>query len=158
MNDNDSDTEEYAGDDPWMVAETEEDGKPIVYHVRQNIPEHVRISEFGHLICVVWEFEPVVGNGLAGANVAEEQAVFEDALDDFIEQGGDSEHMIVVTGNGRKEWLWYAKDPDTWIEGFSAALSEHPPFPVEIQGYDAEGWKVYNELKLALTRSGQAES
>ncbi|VAW02954.1 hypothetical protein MNBD_ALPHA08-2060 [hydrothermal vent metagenome] len=144
--------------DPWLVAETEEDGMPTVYRVRQNIPDHVVIEEFPHLVCVVWEFEPAVGNGMPGGEVAEQQAMFEDGLDGFIEKGGDCEHMVVVTGNGRKEWLWYVRDPDDWIEGFSEALSDLPPFPVEIQGYDGEGWRAYMELKQALTQSAEALS
>jgi len=141
--------------DPWMVAETEEDGMPMVYRVRQNIPDHVEVDEFPYLVCVVWAYEPVVDNGMPGGEVAERQATFEDALDGFIENGGDSEHMVVVTGNGRKEWLWYARDVDDWIEGFSEALSDLPPFPVEIEGYDSEGWRAYKELKQVLTQSAE---
>ncbi len=142
--------------DPWLVAETDEDGMPMIYRVRQNIPAHVDIAEFPNLICVVWEYDTAVGNGMPGGEVAEQQALFEDALDAFIEEGGASEHMVVVTGNGRKEWLWYAKNPDNWIEGFSNALNELPPFPVEIQGYEAEGWAAYKDLKQVLEESGGA--
>ncbi len=141
--------------DPWLVAETEEDGMPMVYRVRQNIPDLVKVDDFPHLVCVVWEYQTDIDNGLPDGEVAELQALFEDALDSFIEKGGDSEHMVVVTGNGRKEWLWYTKDPDDWIAGFSEALNAHPPFPVEIQGYDAEGWRAYNELKQALSQSAE---
>lgn len=139
--------------DPWLIAETDEDGLPMVYRVRQNIPSHVEISEFANLVCVVWEYDGKVANGMPSGEIAEQQAVFEDALDEFIEKGGDSEHMVVVTGNGRKEWLWYVKDPEKWIEEFSDALSGHPPFPVEIEGYEAESWRAYNELKQILSES-----
>ncbi len=155
MNDN---LDPYEGDDPWLIAETEEDGMPMIYRVRQNIPANLEISDYSHLVCVLWEYETTIANGLPGSEVAEQQEAFEDALDDFIEKDLDNEHMVIVTGNGRKEWLWYVKDPDDWIEGFSAALSGHPPFPVEIQGYDAEGWKAYNDLKQALTQSGEETS
>ncbi len=155
MNEQEQQVEEK---DPWLVAETDEDGVQMVYRVRQNIPAHVERSDFPHLVCVVWEFEPAVDNGMPGAEVAEQQALFEDALDGFIEKGGTSEHMVVVTGNGRKEWLWYAKDPDEWIEGFSEALADLPPFPVEIQGYEGENWKAYNELKQALMQGGEKPS
>jgi len=144
--------------DPWLIAETEEDGMPIIYRVRQNIPADLKIADYPHLVCVVWEYQTTIANGLPGGEVVEQQNTFEDALDDFIEKGGDSEHMVIVTGNGRKEWLWYAKDPDTWIEGFGEALSGQPPFPVEIQGYDAEGWKAYNELRQALVQRGEETS
>ena len=140
------------------MAETEEEGMPMLYRVRQNIPKQVKPADYPHLICVVWEFEATVANGMPGSDVADQQAAFEDALDGFIEEAEMSEHMVVVTGNGRKEWLWYAKDADQWIEGFSDALGNLPPFPVEIQGYDAEEWVAYKELKQALTQSGEALS
>jgi len=137
--------------DPWQVGESDEDGMVMIYRVRENIPAHVEIAQYPNLICVVWEYENKLGNGLPDSEIAEQQAVFEEALDEFIDAGGANEHMVVVTGNGRKEWLWYAKNPDHWIEGFSAALSDHPPFPVEIQGYDAEGWQAYDDLKQAMS-------
>lgn len=139
--------------DPWLVGESDNEGMLEVYRVRENIPAHVTIADYPNMICVVWEYENQLGNGMPSNEIAEQQVTFEEALDDFIETGGANEHMVVVTGNGRKEWIWYAKNPDHWIEEFSQALDGLPQFPVEIQGYDAEGWRAYNDLKEAMSDS-----
>jgi len=139
--------------DPWLVGESDEEGMPMVFRIREQIPAGVDIEQYPNMVCVVWEYANTLGNGMPSNEIAERQMAFEDALDEFIETGGANEHMIVVIGNGRKEWIWYAKNPDHWIEGFSEALKDHPPFPVEIQGYEADGWQAYNDLKQALSDS-----
>lgn len=140
-------------EDFWLVAQVEEDGVPTIYRVRDKIPAHVDIGDYPYLISVVWPYDGEADNGMPGDNVKEHQTQFEDALDPFVEKGGDNEHMVVVTGKGRKEWLWYAKDADRWIEEFSAALHEYPAFPVEIQGYAADEWRSYKTLREALKAS-----
>jgi hypothetical protein len=54
--------------------------------------------------------------------------------------------MFSVTGNGRKEWVWYVKDQDTFIEGLNRCLGGHEAFPIEIESAPAGNWDTYEDI------------
>ena len=51
---------------------------------------------------------------------------------------------LVVTGNGRKEWHWYAKNKESWMEKFKKSVESVPRFPVRIKGAHQPDWSLYN--------------
>ena len=66
------------------------------------------------------------------ADTNADHIVFEDTLIP-LDLEGYSQLMLVITGNGSKEWIWYARDFDDWIGRLNAALSGHPVYPIDIE-------------------------
>jgi hypothetical protein len=54
--------------------------------------------------------------------------------------------MFAVTGNSRKEWIWYVHDQTTFLDGLNRHLAGQEPFPIEIEVAPANGWASYNDI------------
>lgn len=54
--------------------------------------------------------------------------------------------MLVVTGNGRKEWIWYFSDLESWIDEFNNLLTNCPVYPIEIETNTDPEWSTYHNF------------
>lgn len=123
--------EASASEEVWFTATGEEAGLPMVYRSRLRPPPGIETHEFPYEIRVYWPYEPANSRGMPDAETNADHIDFEDALLPL----DDVEHsflMIVATGNGRKEWLWYARDFDAWIGRLNDLLKSHSVYPLDI--------------------------
>src|SRR5262245_2282019 len=100
-------------EDVWFTATGEEDGKPLVFRSRQNVPSGVVESNYPTLVSVFWPYKSATESGMPDEGTNDSQIILEDALQPLV-SSGVSVLMLVVTGNGRKEWHWYVSDVAKW--------------------------------------------
>lgn len=94
------------------------------------VPAGVHEADLPHRVVILWRYETDL-NGMPDADANSAQIALEDALLplDMNEMG---RQMLVVTGNNRKEWLWYVKDFDSWIAQLNKRLTTSPAYPIDI--------------------------
>ena len=129
----------------YFTATGEEDGKPLIFRSLQSIPENSVETEYPFLISIYWPYTSDGDSGMPGADTNEAQVVFEDALED-LDRTGVSHLMLVVTGNGRKEWHWYVKDVDNWMQKLNSSLAGQPTFPIQIENSHQPDWALYHRF------------
>ena len=129
----------------YFTARGEQNGNPVIYRSIENVPEGQNESDFPTLVSIYWPFNENVNNGMPDQQTNEEQVLFEDALE-TLDQNGMSHLMLVVTGNGRKEWLWYVKDADSWMAKLNELLIDHKVYPVEISISSEPSWSTYHNF------------
>ena len=56
--------------------------------------------------------------------------------------------MLVVTGNSRKEWIFYANDVSVWLERFNDLLASHPAYPIEIETDADPDWATWRGVAV----------
>ena len=57
---------------------------------------------------------------------------------------------LVSTGEGLREWTYYAASEDEFMARLNYAFAGIPEFPIEIHtAYDPE-WRVYEEFKAGV--------
>lgn len=61
--------------------------------------------------------------------------------------------MNISTGFGVREWCYYTKDRNEFIQRFNALLTGHQRYPLEIEFYDDPEWKVWHDLRFAYERA-----
>ena len=136
------------------MAEGQEDGLPVYFRFRDNAPVGVEISEFPRLMNVYWRCESPENEGMPTAALHDQMTEFEMLLDPI--EGPNLGFMVLsITGNHRKEWIWYIRNDQKFLDQLNAALSGKPPFPIEIEGADDPGWKSYLSLLDAVNDSVQ---
>lgn len=129
----------------YFTAQGEENGKPIIYRSLHAVPFGERESDFPYLINIYWAFDAESNNGLPDAISNEAQIEFENHLES-LDSNGISHLMLVVTGNGRKEWVWYVSNIESWMDEFNNLLSDCPVYPIEIENDLDPEWNTYHNF------------
>ena len=135
--------------DIWATATGSEDGLPLIFRFRQHLPVAIRSStDFPTLINVYWRYVGNDSNGMPSAEDNEQQILFEDAIDSIDEQDGLGYLMLVVTGNSRKEWIFYTNDVPAWLDRFNALLTGHAVYPIEIETSTDPDWSTWRDVAV----------
>jgi len=127
----------------YFTATGEEDGKPLIFRSIQSVPDGVKETEYPFLVSVYWPYTSENDGGMPDAATNEAQVDFEDALEN-LDGPGISHLMLVVTGNGRKEWHWYVKNVEDWMQQLNSALAGKPVFPIQIENSHQPAWSLYH--------------
>jgi len=129
----------------YFTAQGEQNGKPVIYRSLEAVPENQKELDFPNLINIYWPFEVDVNNGMPDSKSNDNQIAFEDAIES-LDKNGVSHLVLVVTGNGRKEWIWYVKDVDSWLTQLNELLKNHDVYPIEIEIEQDPDWSTYHDF------------
>lgn len=129
----------------YVTASGREDGKSILYLSLKSIPQGVEPAALPNLVSIVWRYNIVDGTGFPADDVVRAQGEFEDAID-HLDENAISRLMLVVTGNGRREWHWYVRDVDDWMDRLNRALADRPSYPIEITHSTEPDWALYRNF------------
>ena len=53
-----------ATEETWCMATGEDDGKPLVFRIRNQAPAYASKAKFPHFIAVSWHYEPENESGM----------------------------------------------------------------------------------------------
>lgn len=134
-------------DEPWVIAESRGTEFPIVYRVRKTRPAGVDTAGYPTLLNIYWAYD---GNsGMPAPGTREQQSVFENAID-RIDAEAIGFLMLVITGECRKEWIYYIQDSQVFITTFNECLAGHPPYPIELEINSDPDWSTWQSFLANL--------
>lgn len=131
--------------DKWMLAEGDEEGQHLLFRVRQELPAGVLKMNYPELISVFWEFDAEENDGMPDEETSEVHFEFEQAVHP-LDAPEYSYLMLVITGGGRKEWHFYARDEAEWIDQLNELLADHPEYPLQIEVSADPEWSLYSNV------------
>jgi hypothetical protein len=139
-------------EDQWTVATSEENGCPLIVRFRSEPPQSVTLAEYPHLIVVQWLYEESHQSGLPTGALTDQMATLEKLLDLALETPRVAFNTAVITGDGVREWQWYARDVAEFMALANAGLAGQPVVPVSFinQGPDPT-WSTYLEITGSAT-------
>jgi hypothetical protein len=135
-----------ASDETWSVATAEDNGKQLVFRIRNSPPDFADRKDFPHLLAVCWEYESPNELGMPSPEVLARMSELEDLLADAFEDACEAFLTVIVTGNGVREWQWYARDPDGVMKLVNNTLRGLEPFPVGFSIQDDPEWAAYSRF------------
>lgn len=138
-----------ANEDLWFTAEGQEDGKPLVFRARQNIPADIDTAQYPILVSIYWHYTPANEGGMPDAETNNGQIALEDSLEK-LDSKEFSFLMLVVTGNGRKEWHWYVADVEIWMNKLNELLKDQPVYPIQIENSSQPDWSLYKGFRSGV--------
>jgi len=133
-------------DDTWSVATAEDDGKPLILRIRNKPPSFASKKTFPHLLAVSWQYEPTNESRMPPDDVADRMGQLEDLLEEAFVGACQAFLSVIATGNGVREWQWYARDPDDVMTMVNQTLGELEPFPVEFSFQYDPDWTAYSRF------------
>jgi hypothetical protein len=134
--------------DAYFTAEGEQDGRPILFRGLQAIPAGIATSELPHLVSITWAYEHD-GVGMPDPDLHQLHNDFEDLLDP-LDHNAIGRLVLVVTGNGRKEWHWYVRDVGAWLASVNEVLAGTPVLPIELTTRLQPDWRLFREFLAAV--------
>lgn len=129
----------------WLTAEGLENGYPILYRFRANVPHGVYPKHYPHLVIITWPYESETVDGMPGAIDSSFQNQMESALS-ILDHPSFGFLMMSNTGNGRKQWMWYVKNVKQWSIGMNQRLLTLPSLPISLENMKELNWQSYFEF------------
>ncbi|MEQ1405298.1 DUF695 domain-containing protein [Neorhizobium sp. Rsf11] len=130
-------------DETYFTATGNEDGKLLIFRSITAVPHGIEKAQFPNRVNIIWHFDPS-NNGMPGAEVNEKQIEFEDAIQP-LNVNDLGRQMLVVTGNGRKEWYWYVRDLSACRSELGQRIADHT-YPITItSAYDPD-WSLCEDF------------
>jgi len=127
-------------------------GGVVVLRLRINAPESSQGSDYATAVEVCWPYEPK--EDLPPADVNEQQLKFERAVDELTGENGYAELVLVSTGMGVKEWLFYTTSTDRFMASMNELLSGHQAYPLDIRFYADPGWSIWRGTVADVEQRG----
>lgn len=130
----------------WTMATAEDDGKALIFRIRQTPPGFATKEAFPHLLTVSWPYAKPTGSGMPTQGEGDRMNELEDVLIPAFESAKAAFLAIVTTGNGSREWLCHARDPGVVMTLANETLGRLKPFPVQFSFHDDPGWDIYQSF------------
>jgi hypothetical protein len=133
-------------DSRWKMATAEDEGRPLILRIRKQAPSFATKAEFPHLLAVCWQYQSPNDQGMPSSDEAQRMVELEDLLEEGLERVRQAFLTVIVTGNGVREWQWYARDPEKTMELVNKTLGYLEPFPIRLSFQDDPNWEGYNRF------------
>lgn len=129
----------------WLEVTRVVNESPVLYRYRTAMNPKINGSDYPTLVAIAWDFEDYDGPFKFEGSFQEHHNDFEESLN-----GLDGEEngflILVMTGTGIKEWLWYVKDFENWMAKINQSFSGKSVFPIKITSYEEPEWGTYQKL------------
>ncbi len=135
----------------WLLLELEapHEDNPVIVRIRGEKPPGIAIADYAVLVNLCWPTDESSDNGMPTPECLDTMLEMEDLLHE-LDGEAIGFMMFSVTGNGRKEWVWYVKDQDIFIEELNRCLAGHEQFPIEIESAPAGNWDAYEDIMASV--------
>src|SRR5882672_3374519 len=124
--------------DRWAIAHAEEDGMPLLFRYRNELPVK-DTAQCPFLVSMLWIYDGEATTGMPDNEVLGQMERFEDVLDS-IDNSAAGFLMVAVTGNNRREWIWYTANTARFMALLNNAMQGRPKFPLDLSASEDPGW------------------
>jgi hypothetical protein len=127
----------------WNIISVKhpETGEGAVLRVRFSKPARPDLASLVWAVIIQWTYG---GKQMPSPEVNEAQLAFEAALDPLA-SSGHSELVHVSTGLGLKEWIFYARTREEFMDELNELLAGHPRYPLDIEFEEDPAWEVWED-------------
>jgi len=138
------------------VSRNESTGQAIIFRYIDELAADFSRTSLPVRVFLVWRYES--DSGMPANEDRQRMDLMEDALEPLVEASGAAILAIVLTGEGVREWTYYARSEHEFMAGLNRALSGHTAFPVEIHVNDDPEWSAYDDFRSAWLIPGKEPS
>lgn len=135
----------HSNDDTWSLAEGREEGRRLLFRVRDQTPPGIQPKDYPILLNIYWRFQDSDNDGMPSSPTLARMRELEETSDE-LEPAGHGFLTLSITGNQRKEWIWYIRDQGQFMIEVNRVLAGHNPFPIEFQTQLDSEWLSHKSL------------
>jgi hypothetical protein len=133
--------------DTWFLAT----GEDVIFRIREGPPTFATKEALPKLLVVKWKFDSEINNGMPLPDILARMQDLENLLEPVFTAARQAFLTVVATGNGVREWQWYAANREKVMELVNKTLGELEPFPVQFSFQHDPGWEAYSQFSRIKT-------
>lgn len=127
----------------WTVARGET--ADAVFFLRYcQLPADFPRARFPVRLNVFWHVADPTPDGQPKSAEGDDMAAFEERIVAATEPAGVAVLPLVLTGQGAREYVFYARSADDFLRCLTHMPQEADPYPVEIHETDDPGWDYFD--------------
>ncbi|RPE30111.1 uncharacterized protein DUF695 [Acinetobacter sp. BIGb0102] len=134
-------------EETYFTAKGFENGKVLVF--RGKYAEGIVKSNYPYLLRIYWHYSDINKSGMPDSPTMGAQFDFEEDISK-LDTKDLGQLVLVVTGNSRKEWVWYVKNPIVWKKKFNKVLKGKKIYPIKIVETYQPDWDLYSNFMRNL--------
>ncbi|TDP82290.1 uncharacterized protein DUF695 [Aquabacterium commune] len=130
----------------WATAQSRNpsNGRVIVFRYVQTFASGFSKAQQPIRVIVTWQYTSE--NGMPTPAERQRMDALEDLLAPAVEATGVATLALVSTGEGLREWTYYAKSEQVFLGKVNQALQRHPKFPIDIHVAQDKAWRTYEQF------------
>ena len=130
------------------VSTNAHNGRKIIFRYAKELSATFDPMSQPVRIIIVWKYESE--SGQPPAEDHQRMNLLEDVLESALNRDCFATLALVSTGEGLREWTYYAKSEDEFMARLNYACARIPAFPIDIHtAYDPD-WDVYGQFKAGV--------
>lgn len=131
----------------WSAPLTGDGGKDVIVTGRDNLDKVRSSRKFPFLVRVSWQYRALTD----GFPCEEDEVMMgrvHDALTETFHKDKTAYIVAVYTGDGRRDWVFYASNLNIFSKVFNRALADiEETLPLEFDAQSDPDWEEYEEMR-----------
>jgi len=130
------------------ISKNEAADRQILFRYIHEFEPGFERAAYPHRIVITWDYE--AQNGMPDHAELESMYRLEDLLKPVAEDSGLAVLTMVSTGEGLREWTYYARSEEAFFKALNAVLASEARFPIEIHAAEDLPWKTYQDFRSGV--------
>jgi hypothetical protein len=132
------------------VSTNADNGRRVMFRFAKEFsPSFDKASQPDRII-IVWRYESETGQPTS--DVHQQMILLEDSIEAILRQDSLSTLALVSTGENLREWIYYSRSEEEFLDRFNLALIGLPIFPIEVHTASDPAWLNYEQFKSGLKK------
>ncbi|CAB3821792.1 hypothetical protein LMG3410_00305 [Achromobacter aegrifaciens] len=132
--------------DLWAVGEAQVEGLTVIVRFRTGLPSATDREINENLVIISWPYQGIE-SGMPNDEDKQSHNSFEEAIEKGFENSDIGVQVACLTGNHHKEWRYYTRDVEAFLDAFNACLPGHPVYPIQLRMYKDPDWNALSGLQ-----------
>lgn len=134
----------------WATATSTHstNGRVIIFRYLKELGPGFKKSLQPDRIVLVWRYQS--DKGMPVLEERQRMDAMEDALEPFVGKDNLASLALVSTGENLREWTYYARSEDEFMDRLNQALAGKPAFPIEVHTAADPQWDMYETFKAGV--------
>jgi hypothetical protein len=117
----------------WALGTGQEAGHPLVVRTRTRAPKGVIPANYPASVEIVWRYDGDARDGMPTLELAAQMDECDEMLHK-LEGPANGILAVAITGNNRREWIWYVSNPEVFATRVNAVQEiAGRRFPIEVR-------------------------
>lgn len=138
----------------WAIAVAKHQtlDRSVVYRYVQKFEPGFDRRTLPTRIDILWDYDS--SSGMPSDDERDRMDAAENAFSPGVEHDGAAALVYVETGEGRRQWSFYARSEDEFMQRFNDALSSSDVLPIRLEAVSDPDWSLHADFLHELVPAG----